>query len=279
MTDAPEISGHLEYRPLLDSASAQPFALEAHFQISGSAAPLPVRDRYAVQQAKSDVEILKTSGIGVPVCVRIHTATIEREPQILSMLAQIQNGANHSIIEISPASQITDIPRVAKFVEICHKVGLDVAFDDYGAGQSTTALLHLKADILKLGRHFTRGLLRSPQQRGTVGMLIEVAHNAKLKVLAEGVEGVDAWEWLRLTGCDIVESPLVAPPMTIGQVVSWTPRYIERLNTSRARGETLAATLTTIHEENLAGKPLGGVTGSALAPPSDSAVTFYSDKK
>lgn len=284
MSDAPgvdvdaDVSGQLEYRPLLNSSSAVPLALEARFQIAGSAVPLSVRDRHAVHQARADTKLLREKGIDVPVCVRIHTATAEREPQILALLAEIRTETTRPMVEISPASQITDVPRVAKFVEVAHKIGLDVAFDDYGAGSTTTALLHLNADILKLGRHFTRGLMRSPQLRATVSMLLEVAHNAKLRVLAEGVEGVDTWEWLRLAGCDAIESSLVAPPMRIEQVIEWAPRHAERLRVARERGEALAATLTALHEESLAGKPLGGVTGSALAQPAESAVTFYSEK-
>lgn len=279
MNDAPEASGHLEYRPLLNSTSAAPLALEARFQLTGSAAPLQVRDRQAVSQAQQDAKRLRERGIDVPVCVRIHTATVEREPQILGLLAEIRSEKSRAMVEISPASQITDIPRVTKFVELAHKIGLDVAFDDYGAGTTTTALLHMKADLLKLGRHFTRGLMRSPQMRGTVSMLLEVAHNAKLRVLAEGVEGVDTWEWLRLAGCDAIESSLVAPPMNIDQVVDWIPQHEERLSAARARGEVLAATLTALHEASLAGKALGGVTGSALRTEAESNVTYYSDKR
>ena len=278
MSDAPEVSGQLEYRPLLNSTSAAPFALEARFQLAGSAAPLQVRDRYAIYKAHEDAKLLRDRGIDIPVCVRIHSATVEREPQILGLLAEIRTATARPMVEISPASQITDIERVKKFIEVAHKIGLDIALDDYGEGANTTALLQLNADILKLGRHFTRGLMRSPQQRHTVGMLIEVAHNAKLRVLAEGVEGVDTWEWLRLAGCDAIESSLVAPPMHIDEVVDWAPRHADRIRAARERGEPLAQTLTAIHEESLAGKQLGGVTGSALTPNVESAVTFYSEK-
>lgn len=200
--------GFLEYKPLLSLDSA-PVALEASLQgCNDHSLPATVYDRLAVYQAQNDSALLRESAIDLPLWVRIHSSTAEREPQIAVLFSAIQRGSAPTVVEISPASHIVDAARIRKFVDLCHEMGLEVAL--------------------------TRGVLMKPKMRSTVSTLIEIAHHARMRVVAEAVEGADTWEWLRVTRCDAVECPAVAPPMRIEDVIRFVPEYELRLEEAKS---------------------------------------------
>jgi diguanylate cyclase len=50
---------------------------------------------------------------------------------------------------------------------------------------------------------------------------IELAHTMGLKVVAEGVETLEAWKLLRRLGCDLVQGYLVSRPLSVADTVTF----------------------------------------------------------
>jgi diguanylate cyclase (GGDEF)-like protein len=83
------------------------------------------------------------------------------------------------------------------------KMGLLVAIDDFGVGYSS--LLYLKLlpiDMLKIDRSFISEATSDPDDAALVMAIITLAHNLRLKVMAEGVETDDQLRFLHLLKCD-----------------------------------------------------------------------------
>jgi diguanylate cyclase (GGDEF)-like protein len=83
------------------------------------------------------------------------------------------------------------------------KMGLLVAIDDFGVGYSS--LLYLKLlpiDMLKIDRSFISEATADPDDAALVMAIITLAHNLRLKVMAEGVETEDQLRFLHLLKCD-----------------------------------------------------------------------------
>lgn len=68
-------------------------------------------------------------------------------------------------------------------------------------------------DILKVGQSFVQGLAGDEDKRKALISIIQMAHNLKLRVLAEGVESKEELELLETMGCDYVQGFYCKRPM------------------------------------------------------------------
>src|SRR5690606_26551150 len=84
--------------------------------------------------------------------------------------------------------------------------GVTLAIDDFGTGYSSLNYLReLPADRLKLDRAFVADLGRDPKAGKICVTIMRLAQSLGLKVVAEGVEEWDQFDWLRENGCDEVQ--------------------------------------------------------------------------
>ena len=93
-------------------------------------------------------------------------------------------------------------------------MGIAISIDDFGTGYSNLAYLQrFQVDALKIDIAFIRDVT-SNQDAATIAIaIINMAHNLRLKVVAEGVETIEQLEFLRLHGCDEVQGYFFSKPL------------------------------------------------------------------
>ena len=69
-------------------------------------------------------------------------------------------------------------------------------------------------DELKIDRLFIHSLMTSAQDQQIVQSIIDLAHNFKLQVVAEGVEDADTMGLLQKMGCDQIQGYFFAKPIS-----------------------------------------------------------------
>jgi EAL domain-containing protein (putative c-di-GMP-specific phosphodiesterase class I) len=99
-------------------------------------------------------------------------------------------------------------------------LGVELAIDDFGTGYSSLAYLRrLPVDILKVDGTFVAGLGASDEDGRIVRAIISLAHEFRLRVVAEGVETKLQYEIITSLGCDTAQGYLISPPMTREQTL------------------------------------------------------------
>jgi diguanylate cyclase (GGDEF)-like protein len=113
-------------------------------------------------------------------------------------------------------------------IETLHELramGVRAAIDDFGTGYSSLSYLkRFPIDALKIDRSFVRDLVVDPDDANIAKAIIDLAHNLRLRVIAEGVETEAQLEVLMGHGCDEVQGYLTGRPMEASGVPSLLAR-------------------------------------------------------
>ncbi|WP_343733128.1 EAL domain-containing protein [Duganella sp.] len=139
------------------------------------------------------------------------------EPQLLSSITQVlqDTGLPPACLDIELTEGLF-MHDVAQAVELLHKLkalGLALSIDDFGTGYSSFSYLrHFPIDVLKIDRSFVSDISEA-DEAAIVVSIIALAHNLKLRVIAEGVETASQVDYLRRHGCDEIQGYYFSPPL------------------------------------------------------------------
>mgnify|MGYP006271054203 FL=1 len=119
-------------------------------------------------------------------------------------------------LELTEHSLIQHYREVSQLLAGLKAQGVKLVLDDFGTGYSNLmTLANLPFDTLKVDRSFISGLPDSKQSRALVSMIVTLARQLDLKVVAEGVETCQQKSMLEGLGCEYVQGYLHAPPLAL----------------------------------------------------------------
>ncbi|MEG1720198.1 MAG: EAL domain-containing protein [Pseudoflavonifractor sp.] len=97
-----------------------------------------------------------------------------------------------------------------------HDLDFRCSLDDFGSGFSSLNMLkEVPTDALKIDRAFFTGMERSSRGEHVVASIIGLARRLKMETICEGIERADQMEFLRRTGCDMVQGYVFSPPLPV----------------------------------------------------------------
>jgi EAL domain-containing protein (putative c-di-GMP-specific phosphodiesterase class I)/CheY-like chemotaxis protein len=112
------------------------------------------------------------------------------------------------------------------------RIGLSI--DDFGTGYSSLAQLRdIPFDELKVDRSFVHGACRDASLRAIFDASLGMGHQLGMSIVAEGVEDLDDWNFLRQAGCDMAQGYLIARPMPALELADWMADWNMRLDELR----------------------------------------------
>jgi diguanylate cyclase (GGDEF)-like protein/PAS domain S-box-containing protein len=91
--------------------------------------------------------------------------------------------------------------------------GVGIAIDDFGTGYSSLSYLkRWHVDKLKIDRSFIRDLVTDPNDAAIVSAILVIARQMRIDVVAEGIEGYQQAQKLKLMNCRYGQGYLYAKP-------------------------------------------------------------------
>ena len=96
-----------------------------------------------------------------------------------------------------------------------------MCIDDFGTGYSSLSYLKdLPFDKLKIDQSFVKNI--TTEGDGQIAKaIVSLGHTLGLKVLAEGVETVQQYWFLRAVGCDEFQGFFLSPPLSAEDFVEY----------------------------------------------------------
>ncbi|WP_342650293.1 EAL domain-containing protein [Pseudomonas sp. REB1044] len=106
------------------------------------------------------------------------------------------------------------------------QLGLTLAMDDFGTGYSSLSYLKkFPIDIIKIDRSFISEIPANQDDMEITSAVVAMAHNLKLKVVAEGIETSEQLAFLRRHRCDVGQGYLFDRPIPGRELVDKLKRY------------------------------------------------------
>ena len=161
-------------------------------------------------------ELARARGIELPVAVNLSVHDLlDRELPftIDDLLRRYSVPSRFLSVELTESLLMTEIDRAVPTLSTLRSLGVEVAIDDFGTGYSSlTYLAHLPADRIKIDRSFVRAMASDRGAAAIVRAAIDLAHDLKLQVVAEGVEEPTEWTQLLEMGAESVQGYFISRP-------------------------------------------------------------------
>ena len=229
----------LHYQPQLDLASGRIVGVEAllrwrHPEL-GMVAPsrfialaedtgliVPI-GAWVMRTACAQMQAWHAAGLG-PLRLAVNLSARQfNEPNLVASIADVlaQTGLAPGCLELELTESLFmhDVALAVSQLHDMKALGVQLSIDDFGTGYSSFAYLRtFPIDVLKIDRSFVGDVASDADDAAIVVSIIALAHNLKLRVVAEGVETAEQLDYLRQHGCDEAQGFYFSHPLPAEEV-------------------------------------------------------------
>jgi diguanylate cyclase (GGDEF)-like protein/PAS domain S-box-containing protein len=171
--------------------------------------------RWVLNEALRQQRAWREQGLDLTMAVNISARSLRNVSSLPDTVAELtalwNTGAGRLTLELTEGALIEDAaPAVLGRL---HEMGQVLSIDDFGTGYSSLAYLQrLPVDEIKIDRSFISSLAPTSDDAFIVQSTIDLAHNLRLKVVAEGVEDENVAKLLAEYECDAAQGYHFARP-------------------------------------------------------------------
>ena len=117
------------------------------------------------------------------------------------------------MFEFTEVEKIEDNSHVERVVSYYQELGFKTATDDFGSGYSGLNLLaDFQTDIIKLDMALIRDIDKDTKRQTIVRNCLNMFEELNITALAEGIETVEEYHWLKSVGIELMQGYLFAKP-------------------------------------------------------------------
>lgn len=182
--------------------------------------------RWVLDTACTQMKAWQLSGISIQsVSVNI-SARRFNDCHLASMVGDVLQATGlegrYLCIELTESVMMENLDATISTLQQLKKLGSKISIDDFGTGYSSLSYLQrLPIDTLKIDKSFVQHIPTANDAAAIAILIITMAHNLKLSVVAEGVETLEQMSFLRAERCDLMQGFLVSRPLPVGAITDF----------------------------------------------------------
>jgi diguanylate cyclase (GGDEF)-like protein/PAS domain S-box-containing protein len=224
----------LYYQPQIDSYTNQIVGVEALIRwvhpTLGLISPIQFIDlaeetglivkigNWALREACAQTKAWQRIGIGkFRVAVNLSPLQFEQPDvvrSIISIAAQAGLAPDCLEIEMTEGVVMRNVEAAILKLNELKTRGVQISLDDFGTGYSSLSYLtRFPIDVMKIDQSFVRNIGKDEHSASLITSIISIAHNLRLRVIAEGVETADQLNFLCGAGADEIQGYYVSAPL------------------------------------------------------------------
>ncbi|MCR9136595.1 MAG: EAL domain-containing response regulator [Alphaproteobacteria bacterium] len=170
-----------------------------------------------------DIVSWKHQGLNIKTSINVtaHEIAILEFPDIVGRLLRENDVLPTEIgIEITENAVVEFNTNSLEVLSRLRLMGMEIAIDDFGTGfANIKALKEFPYTELKIDQSFIRGMTKDPFCQETVRAAVTLGRQMNMRLLAEGIETIDEWEFVKQRGVDEAQGFLFAKPMPVESFV------------------------------------------------------------
>ncbi|WP_028975221.1 putative bifunctional diguanylate cyclase/phosphodiesterase [Spirochaeta cellobiosiphila] len=172
---------------------------------------MPLSDMM-IQQVLSDIRQLDKENLPIKFCLNLSAKQLKAPNlchRVKNYLDSYNIGVDKISFELTETALIENIEESQHLLHCFKNAGFDISIDDFGKGYSSLNYLRiLPIEKLKIDKCFVDSLMGDPKDKALISSIIQLAKTMELKVVAEGVERQEQYEFLKQAGCDFFQGYL-----------------------------------------------------------------------
>ena len=134
--------------------------------------------------------------------------------QVKSALQSSGLKPEHLELELTESMMLHDISQSVVIMQQLQELGVKFSIDDFGTGYSSLSLLKgFPINRLKIDRSFIKDLPGRQDDKAIAKAVTSLGHELGLKVLAEGVETLEQYNYLKNNDCDEIQGYYFSEPV------------------------------------------------------------------
>ena len=168
------------------------------------------------------------AGLTVNIAVNVSASNLDDMdfPDLVERLCAEEDFPCHNLTIELTESTTQSVTTLLDTLTRMRLKGMHLSLDDFGTGYSSLVQLHqLPFSELKIDQSFVLELEDSQDSRVIVRSTIDLAHNLKMRTVAEGVETLEALTRVADMGCNIAQGYHIARPMPPVEFVQWASQW------------------------------------------------------
>ena len=141
-------------------------------------------------------------------------------PQMIEDVLDKENiDLKHIELELTESMLMDDVSKNIETMLKLKDLQIKLAIDDFGTGYSSLSYLKkFPIDRLKIDKMFIDGISTNEEDKIIVKTIISMSHNLGFKVIAEGVETKQQFDFLKTHGCDGIQGYYFSKPVSIEKI-------------------------------------------------------------
>lgn len=140
---------------------------------------------------------------------RKHMEDMNLVQKIVAVIDKYRIPHEYLEIELTESENFRDYEVMSRIINGLKAEGIGTSIDDFGTGYSSLNMLKMtNVDLLKIDKSFVPMNEKKAKEKRDVLMFECIANMAKelgIKIIAEGVETLEQYEYLKGAGCDMIQ--------------------------------------------------------------------------
>ena len=238
---------HLCYQPVLDVATGEIVSVEALLRWKNSEIGpdrfVPIAEAtgiinpigcWLLEEALRQYKTWREHGLpAIPIAVNVSVVEFRDRDFVGRFVRTIRkHGIDMSALqlELTETAVMDDIEHAAKVLVQLRGYGVTVLLDGFGTGYSSLSdLARLPLNKLKINKSFIGRLESDLASRAITDAMIALGRTLNLEIVAEGIESIDALDYIGAHGCSQAQGFYIGKPMTGASFESWFYEHRKKL--------------------------------------------------
>ena len=174
--------------------------------------------RWALREACRQAKAWQNAGLPpIPIAVNVSALQFRTAgflEDILRFLKESELSSRFLELELTESALMVDTPSVTPLLELLKEKGLILKLDDFGTGPSSLSYLQrCPVDVLKIDQSFVADIEPPPDGAPIVRAVIAMGKSLGCRIVAEGIETMQQFRFLRAEHCDEGQGFHFSPPV------------------------------------------------------------------